>query len=163
MVEVSIRTYRTGDGAACADVLFLAVREGALTDYSPEQVAAWVPVKRSAEWFDRRSSDGRMVLVAEHKGRVIAYIDVETNGHIDHAFCLPEFIGRGVASRLYDAIELHASTAGMTSLSVEASEAARRLFLRKGFTEIKRNQLVRGDVVLHNFDMRKDLSPPARP
>ncbi|MEO6123215.1 MAG: hypothetical protein ABIR32_05860 [Ilumatobacteraceae bacterium] len=46
---------------------------------------------------------------------------------------------------------------------MEASEAARRLFLSKGFTEIKRNELVRGSTVLHNFDMRKDLSPRVQP
>ena len=117
----------------------------------------------SPEWFDQRAGDGRLVLVAESEGVVIAYADIEPDGHIDHAFCLPEFIGRGVASRLYDALELHASSAGMTSLFVEASEAARRLFQRKGFTEIKRNDLIRNGVTLHNFDMHKDIGPPPRP
>lgn len=51
----------------------------------------------------------------------------------------------------------------MTSLFVEAREAARRMFLRMGFTEIRRNEFVPGGVVLHYVDMRRDLSPLVQP
>lgn len=153
----SIRPYRIGDGAASATVFFRAVREGALADYSPDQVAAWSPEQRDAHWFDHRAADGRLVLVAEHDGVVIAYMDVEADGHIDHAYCLPEYIGTGVASRLYDAIEDHARASAMPSLYVEASDAARRLFARKGFADVRRNELVRDGVALHNVTMQKEL------
>ena len=33
-------------------------------------------------------------------GRVVAFIDLEPDGHIDRLFCAPEAAGRGVASRL---------------------------------------------------------------
>ena len=44
MVEVIIRTYERRDAAGClADVFYRSVREVALSDYTPEQVRAWVP------------------------------------------------------------------------------------------------------------------------
>jgi putative acetyltransferase len=48
----------------------------------------------------------------------------------------------------------------MTKLFVETSEAARRLFLKKGFAQVKRRDfLVRG-VSIHNYLMEKFLSAP---
>jgi putative acetyltransferase len=40
---------------------------------------------------------------------------------------------------------------------VEASEPARRMFERKGFTVLDRRELVRDGVALHNFAMEKGL------
>lgn len=45
----------------------------------------------------------------------------------------------------------------MRHLFVEASEAARRVFERKGFRVIRRNDLELHGVGLHNFEMKKDL------
>jgi GNAT superfamily N-acetyltransferase len=44
-------------------------------------------------------------VTADEPGHVVAFIDLEPDGHIDRLFCAPEVAGRGVASRLYDAIE----------------------------------------------------------
>jgi putative acetyltransferase len=41
------------------------------------------------------------VAVAEDD-RVVAFIDLEADGHIDRLFCAPEAVGRGIASQLYD-------------------------------------------------------------
>ena len=154
-----IRRYRPGDGRALAEVLFRSVREAGRTDYSAEQVEAWVPQAPDAGWFDARADDGRLVLVAQGvDGGVLAYCDMEPDGHIDHVYCLPEFVGQGVASRLYDELELHAASLGIQRLYVEASEAARRMFLRKGFMDAGRRDFVRNGVEIHNFEMEKQLA-----
>ena len=70
-------------------------------------------------------------------GRPVAYIDLETNGHIDRLFCAPEAAGQGIASRLYDAVEAAARGQGIRSLFTEASELASRLFERKGFAVVE--------------------------
>ncbi len=114
------------DAAGVADVFYRSVREVALSDYTPEQVRAWVPGRWDAEREHRRSGDGRLVLVAAGEpGHVVAFIDLEPDGHIDRLFCAPEVAGRGVASRLYDAIETAARAQGIQRLFTEASELAR--------------------------------------
>lgn len=159
MAEISIRPYRAGDGPALANVLFRSVREAALVDYSAEQTAVWVPAPPDPAWFEARAVDGRLVLVADHdEVGPVAYVDLEDDGHIDHTFCLPEFVGRGIASALYDALEHHARGQGMETLFVEASESACRMFTRKGFTVVRRHDFVRDGVAIHNFDMRKELT-----
>jgi putative acetyltransferase len=162
-VEFSIRLYEPDDAAALAEVMWSSVRTAALADYSPEQTNAWLPEAPLAEAMHRWASDGRCVLVAANvDGRVVGYIDLASDGHIDHLYCSPEAVGQGVASALYDTLERTASSQGLSRLDVEASEAARRLFEKKGFTvEGRRDWELRG-VSIHNYKMSKGLRPDPR-
>jgi putative acetyltransferase len=160
-VDVTIRAYDPTDAADLADVFFRSVRQVALSDYTPAQVRAWAPEPRTAEWAHREASDGRMVLVAANDNdRAVAYIDLEPNGHINRMFCAPEAAGQGIASRLYDAVEAAARERGITRLFTEASELARRLFERKGFVVLERQDLVIRGVPIHNYRMAKTLDCP---
>jgi putative acetyltransferase len=162
-VEVTIRAYHPRDAVDLADVFFRSVRQVALSDYTAAQVRAWAPEPRTAEWAHGQASDGRLVLVAANvDDRPVAYIDLEPNGHIDRVFCAPEAAGQGVASRLYDAVEAAAREQGIRSLFTEASELARRLFERKGFAVVERQDLVIRGVAIHNYRMAKalDLAAP---
>jgi putative acetyltransferase len=157
-MDISIRAYEPPDAGVLADVFYRSVREAARADYSEAQVQVWAPTRPDPALMHRRATDGRLLLVATAAGdRPVAYIDLEADGHIDHLFCLPEAVGHGVASRLYDAIETSARQRRMTRLYVEASESARRVFLRKGFTEEKRQDLIRGGIQTHNYVMYKEL------
>ena len=162
-MEVTIRAYNPRDAADLADVFFRSVRQVALSDYTAAQVRAWAPEPRTAEWAHGEASDGRLVLAAANADdRPVAYIDLEPNGHIDRLFCAPEAAGQGIASRLYDAVEAAAREQGIRSLFTEASELARRLFERKGFAVVERQDLVIRGVAIHNYRMAKalDLTAP---
>lgn len=155
-MEVTIRTYERRDAVGVADVFYRSVREVALSDYTAEQVRAWVPGRWGAGQEHRRSGDGRLVMVAEDEsGRVVAFIDLEPDGHIDRLYAAPEAAGRGVASRLYDAIETAARARGIERLFTEASELARRFFERKGFTVLERQDMILRGVPIHNYRMAK--------
>jgi putative acetyltransferase len=156
--EVTIKSYERRDAAGVADVFYRSVHEVALSDYTPEQVKAWVPGRWDAEREHRRSGDGRLVLVAAgESGHVVAFIDLEPDGHIDRLYCAPEAAGRGVASRLYDATEAAARAQGISRLFTEASELARRFFERKGFTVLERQDKILRGVPIHNYRMAKTL------
>jgi len=157
-VEVTLRTYERRDAAGVVDVFYRSVREVALSDYTADQVKAWVPARWDAEQEHRRSGDGRLVLVAADKaGHVVAFIDLEPDGHIDRLFCAPEAAGQGVASQLYEAIEAAAREQGIARLFTEASELARRFFERKGFTVLERQDKIIRGVPIHNYRMAKIL------
>jgi putative acetyltransferase len=65
--------------------------------------------------------------------------------------------GTGVASALYDELEGIARERGLIRLHSEASEAARRLFLKKGFVVTARRQFDISGVPIHNYAMEKVL------
>lgn len=158
-----LRPFREEDAPSLAALFHRSVREAGVRHYTPAQVAAWSPAPMDPAFFARYGADGRCVLIAaDDADAPIAYGDVERSGHIDHLYACPAHVGKGVASQLYDGLEGQAHAWGLTRLFVEASEGAKPLFLRKGFSVLARNDLVRSGVPLHNWRMEKDLthSPP---
>jgi GNAT superfamily N-acetyltransferase len=158
-VTASVRPYRSGDASALALVMWRSVREAALTDYSTQQTEAWLPEPLGTEFMENWATDGRQVLVAlDETGQIIGDIDLDPNGHIDHLFCVPEAVGRGVAGALYSELEATAESQGVNELRVEASEAARRFFEKKGFALRARREWELRGVQIHNYEMSKTLS-----
>lgn len=164
-----IRCFRPGDAPALARIFHAAVHRIGALHYAPEQVHAWAPAVPAPERFLERGADGRILLVAaDDRDRPLAYGDLERNGHIDHLYCRPDVAGTGVASALYDRLEAADEARGIGLLHVEASEPARRFFLRKGFVVLHRREFAVGGVAIHNFAMEKQLeargserAPPA--
>jgi len=155
----TLRAFRREDAAALAALFFSSVHEVGSRDYTFEQVAAWAPKPLSPETYIEKAADGRLFLVAEdEEGRLLAYGDLEPDGHIDHLYAHPDAVGRGVASALYAALEAHARAKGMARLYVEASEAAKRLFERRGFTVVKRRDFDLRGTAIHNYAMEKRLA-----
>lgn len=154
---MKIRTFRPTDAPALARLFHASVREAAARDYSADQVAAWSPSPPEAETYVRQAK-GRIFLVAENVlGEPVGYADLELDGHIDHLYCRPDVVGSGVGSALYSALEEAARERGMSVLYVEASEAARRLFERKGFEIEARNDFEIGGIQIHNYRMKKKI------
>jgi putative acetyltransferase len=160
-VEVTIRVYEQRDAADLADVFFRSVRQVAISDYTPAQVSAWAPERRTPEQSHQWAGDGRLVLLAtDENDRAVAFIDLEPDGHIDHLFCAPEAAGQGIASQLYEAAETAARQQQVSRLYTEASELARRFFERKGFVVLERQDMVIRGEPMHNYKMAKDLAGP---
>ncbi|PSJ40934.1 GNAT family N-acetyltransferase [Allosphingosinicella deserti] len=153
-----VRAFRPDDAAAIAALFYAAVHEIAGRDYSERQVRAWAPDVPSVDRILRWAGDGRLFLVAtDREDAPLAFCDLEADGHIDHLFCRPDVAGIGVASGLYDTLEAAARTQGLALLYVEASEPARRFFLRKDFAVTERRDFEIGGVPIHNYRMEKRL------
>lgn len=155
----SVRPYQTTDASHLAEIFHVSVRELGVRDYTPEQVEAWSKAAPDAEHFNQIAADGRWCYVAvDELDRPIAYGNLERNGHIDHGYCHPKEAGKGAASAILSALEAEAQQAGLTSLHVEASEAARRLLIKRGYTVEARRDFELSGVAIHNFRMMKVLA-----
>lgn len=158
----SIRKYRDGDAPVMAQLFYSSVHNLGLRRYTPEQVAVWAPEPPGATHaraIHARALDGRTTLVAINGSEeIVAYGDMEGNGHIDHLYCRPDVAGAGVASQLLDRLLAIAMSAGMSRLYVEASELARSLFERKGFRIVRRHDFELHGVLIHNYVMERSLA-----
>ena len=153
-----LRLYQPDDAAHLADIFVAAVRGIGPSDYTPRQVDAWA-AGVTAERFAALAGDGRRVWVAlDASDRPCAFIDLEADGHIDFLYCRPSHAGTGIAAALYDVVEAHARENGVTRLYTEASEAARRFFLKRGFAVVQRRDFPVRGVMIHNYAMEKRLS-----
>ncbi|OBY25947.1 GNAT family N-acetyltransferase [Leisingera sp. JC1] len=156
---MQIREFRPEDAAALAQIFHDAVHGIGARDYSLEQLSAWSPEPAPADVWASRAADGRRVFVAaDGQDQPQAFIELETDGHIDCFYCRPQAAGNGTGAALYQRLETEARSLGLKSLYVEASEAACRFFLRQGFTVEVRREIERRGVTLHNYRMTKPLS-----
>lgn len=156
---VVIRPYRPDDAPHMAQLYYEAVRGLGRRDYSAAQVAAWAPAPLAPIDVLTRAADGRTTFVAADAGdQAVAYVDLEADGHVDHLYCHPDFAGQGVASRLLETVIQRAVEQGLTALHVEASELARPVFERHGFTVTARRDFEVRGVPIHNYAMRRELA-----
>jgi putative acetyltransferase len=155
---VRIRRYEARDAGALADLYRRSVEQIGPKDYAEEQVRAWAALGPSPAQIDARAADGRTTLVAvDDTDQPQAFGDLEPDGHIACLYCSPEAAGKGITAALYDRLEEIAREQGMQRLHAEASEAARRFFLRKGFVVIARRDLEIAGVPIHNYAVEKRL------
>jgi putative acetyltransferase len=150
-----LRPYHPTDAAALTALYARSVRHFGPRAYTPEQVAVWAATADIARTA-ARCSDGRHVVVAQDDaGTVLGFADLEADGHLDMLYVAPEAEGLHVGSQLYAAIEAHARRRGLRRIFVEASELARPLFERRGFTLLGRSDLMMDSVAIHNYRMEK--------
>lgn len=155
---MKLRHALAADAGALADLMRRSIEVLAPRHYTPEQAAAWASAAPDETEMAVRLGDGRTALVAvDAQDRPLAFGDLETDGHIDLLFALPEIAGKGVAQAILEALETVARTSAIMRLTVEASEAAKGLFTRQGFALVARNQLTLGGVPIHNWRMEKLL------
>jgi putative acetyltransferase len=157
-MPIRIRSYVSDDATSLVTIFYDSVQIAGLRDYSQAQVEAWAPKIPNAAECDARARDGRYVFVSvKEADEPVAYGDLELSGHIDHLYCRPDLIGHGLGAALYDRLEQEAESLKISRVFVEASEAARRLFLRKGFAEVGRHDFMLDGVPMHNYRMEKWL------
>ncbi|MCH4891794.1 MULTISPECIES: GNAT family N-acetyltransferase [unclassified Sphingomonas] len=150
-----IRPFEASDSEALASLFHASVRQAGLAYYSSEQVDAWSPSKPEPDKYVQQARDRIFLVAVDDDGALAGYGDLEANGHIDHLYCRPDITGQGVGSAIYAALESAAKAAGITTLFVEASEGARRLFERRGFVVEARNDFTYNGVAMHNYSMSK--------
>ncbi len=156
---VVIRPYRTDDAPHMARLYYDAVLGLGRRAYSAAQVAAWAPAPLKPIDVLNRAADGRTTFVAaDADDQAVAYVDLEADGHVDHLYCHPNYAGQGVASRLLETVIRRAVEQGLAVLYVEASELARPVFERHGFTVTARRDFEVRGVPIHNYAMRRELT-----
>ena len=152
-----IRTYERRDAPAIVRLFYQTIHAINSNDYSEEQLLAWAPEIPDPDiWHSRMVR--RCTLVAEAEDQVIAFAELEQDGHLDMFYCHKDAVGHGIGRLLFQAIELKAVETGIERIFAEVSITAKNFFEHCGFL-VKMQQIVaRRGVELPNFVMEKKLS-----
>jgi len=153
-----IRDYKRSDAAAITRLFYETVHSVNLQHYSEQQVRAWAPAVPDPEIWDARMRQ-RYTLVAEENGQIIAFAELERDGHLDMLFCRSDAIRRGVGRSLYEAVEQRAVGLGLKHIFADASITAVPFFEHCGFSSVQQQSVIRRGIELSNFRMGKRLSP----
>ena len=157
MTFPTIRKGRTGDGPAAYSVFHAAVHHGAVAFYGPEEREAWAPLAPSADW-EKRLLSGHCLIGEDENGAIIGFMTLGDDGYLDFAYVAPEWMGKGVARPLYEAIEQIARAEGIAILSTEASYLAQRFLTRNGWSTEARQSVIRASTPITNFRMSKHIT-----
>ena len=111
-------------------------------------------------------STGALTLLAMIDGAIAGFASLKGADQVDMLFVDPEFARQGAGGALIEALTKLAQARGAKRLTVDASDSARPLFERQGFTAERRNLVRVGDQWLANTTMAKTLAgdptPPTR-
>lgn len=153
---MNIRDYTAADAAALRAVFTSAIHEGAASHYSAEQLTAWAPKQYpESDWAARMNE--LQPFVAEEKGEIIGYADLQPSGYIDHFFVSGQHSRRGVGAALMNHIHQIANQRGIEELLSDVSLAAEGFFSQFGFKVVARQTVLVRGVALDNARMRKPL------
>ena len=138
------------------EIYTASIRSLAASYYSPEQIAAWAPVPPdAARWQERLSH--LHTIVAESDDVLAGFASYAHDGYLDFLFTHPTFARRGVATRLYQRVELALRTVSAPRVTTHASLAARPFFDRHGFQLDAEEWIECRGAYLRRFAMHKQL------
>jgi putative acetyltransferase len=165
MSAVSLRPYLPADARRCAEIFRSSIDELAADDYDEDQREAWASRADDEQAFGARLGEA-LTLLALIEGAVAGFASLKGADQIDMLFVDPEFARQGAGRALIEALTKLAQARGAKLLTVEASDVAKPLFERQGFTSQQRNLVRVGDQWLANTTMTKtlngDSTPPTR-
>ena len=154
---LTLRRYEPDDCAACWQLFYCAVQIGAAEFYDQAQRDMWcaAPPELTPE-RNARLADA-VTWVAENAGKLVGFMSLKADGHLDMAFVDPDHMGQGVAVALHTRLIQSARDAGLTELYTEASHLARRFFQRQGWQVTKPETIERNGISLPRFLMQISL------
>ncbi|WP_246077693.1 GNAT family N-acetyltransferase [Neptunomonas concharum] len=131
-------------------------------DYTDAEREAWAPTPPDYDFWQLRCNTKRP-FVAENKGKLVGFIELEEDGHIDCLYVAPLFQGQGIASALLTYARRMAKERNIGSLYVEASKPAKHFFESEGFLLTQVNKVTLRGETLINYTMvgQIELNSPA--
>lgn len=151
-----VRRYQHGDHLAIGRIYHEAIHRLASRHYSIEQLDAWAGTKAdpdqwTRDWQARCERKQPFVKVLDDK--VVGFIELDPDGHIDCSFVNPDHAGQGIMDEIMTRVKQHATSQGITRLFAEVSLTARKFFERQGFVRVRENIATINGVNLPNLIM----------
>jgi putative acetyltransferase len=160
--QLAMRPMLPTDAPLLAEIFRAAIEELAAEDYSEAQQEAWASAADDEEAFGAKLAQ-ELTLVATYGGAAIGFAALTGNRRIDMLYVHPAAAGQGAGAMLCDALEKLAAARGSKELTVDASDAARGFFEKRGFSAQSRNTVSLGGEWLANTTMTKPLVARLRP
>jgi putative acetyltransferase len=155
----SLRPLLPAEAPRLAALFRASVETLAEDFYDDDQRAAWAACADDESGFAGRLG-ASLTIVALIDGEIAGFASLKDARILDMLYVHPGYARLGVGSALADALEKLGAARGAQSLSVDASDAARAFFEKRGYIAQSRNTVVINGEWLGNTTMTKALAPP---
>jgi putative acetyltransferase len=160
--QLAMRPMLSTDVPLLAEIFRAAIEELAAEDYNEAQQEAWASAADDEEAFGAKLAH-ELTLVATYGGAAVGFAALVNNTRIDMLYVHPAASGQGAGAMLCDALEKLAAARGAKEITVDASDAARAFFEKRGFAAQSRNTVSLGGEWIANTTMTKPLVARGRP
>lgn len=154
---MDIQPYHPSKAREIADLYSLAVHAISPELYTEEEKQAWAKIPPDYNLWEQRLAEKKPLLAIKNN-KVIGFMELDSDGHIDCMYTHPDYQRQGVGSALYTQTLIAAEQLKLPRLYVEASYLAKPFFEQRGFKTVQKNEIQRGEVTLINFTMEKYLT-----
>src|SRR5579863_7849472 len=155
--KLAMRPMLPADVPDLAEIFRASIEELTAEDYTEAQQRAWASAADDEEEFGQKLS-GALTLVATFGGAAVGFASLADNTRIEMLYVHPAAAGQGAGAMLADALEKLAAARGANEMTVDASDAARSFFEKRGFKAQSRNTVTIGGEWLANTTMTKPLT-----
>ena len=159
--QLAMRPMLPTDVPLLAEIFRAAIEELTADDYSETQQQAWASIADDVEAFGVKLTR-ELTLVATYGGAAIGFASLADNKRIDMLYVHPAAAKQGAGAMLCDALERLAGARGAKEITVDASDAARGFFEKRGYSAQSRNTVSLGGEWLANTTMTKLLTEQGR-
>lgn len=150
---VTVRRAGAEDAGEMLRLFVSTVHRVNRCDYSQPQVDAWASPEITVDaWAQRQQT--RLVFVAEKKGQLVGFAELETSGHLDGFYCHHAFQRQGIGTALLRRVTEEAAGLAIPCLFADVSITARPFFERQGFVVVTAQNVVRRGVTFLNYRMK---------
>lgn len=113
-----------------------AIRHGCKASYDADVIAHWTP-DLMPERYRQMVIEYPFYVVEDEKGEIAAtgYLDLDTHC-LEAIFTLPAASGKGMATRIIEALKKEARSRGITRLTLDATPNARSFYQKLGFATL---------------------------
>lgn len=133
---MEFREYKNTDLYAVMDLFYVTVHEVNKNDYSEEQLDAIAP-KDANEYHWEKSLEKNHTIVVEEDDKLIAFGNIGKTGYLDRLYVHPDYLRKGIASKLVEELEEYAKKHGSHVINVTSSITSKAFFESKGYAVIE--------------------------
>lgn len=133
---MEFREYKNTVLHAVMDLFYVTVHEVNKNDYSEEQLDAIAP-KDANEYHWEKSLEKNHTIVVEEDDKLIAFGNIGKTGYLDRLYVHPDYLRKGIASKLVEELEEYAKKHGSHVINVTSSITSKAFFESKGYAVIE--------------------------
>jgi GNAT superfamily N-acetyltransferase len=133
---MTLRKAKPQESEILWDIRNQAIRHGCKTSYDADVIARWTP-DLMPEHYRKMVIDYPFYVVEDEKGDIAAtgYLDLDTHS-LEAIFTLPSASGKGMATRIVEALFDEARSRGITRLLLDSTPNARSFYHKLGFVTL---------------------------
>lgn len=125
-------------------------------EYDSSQRKIWAALGSDHLKWETRISQQHF-LVAESARQIQGFASITSSGYLDVCYIHKDHQRKGIASRLFQALEAYAKQNQITPLTADVSKSARAFFEKQSFKVVKTQQNHLDGQILENYHMQKSL------